>query len=95
MRKGVGGRKRGRGRGRLCKQPRITGFWVIGTEPSALGMINNCTSAPLLPTRDNPPLGIAVVLTLFFLVVHSGLSQGDVHRSYFSIYLQLLSFYYL
>jgi hypothetical protein len=31
----------------LYKQMRTTGFWIIQAEPSALGFINNCTSAPL------------------------------------------------
>lgn len=46
-----GGKKRKEGRvgGRFCKQSRRTSFWVIGTEPSATGLINDGTSAPCSP----------------------------------------------
>lgn len=46
--------------------------------PSAMELINDCTSAPCSP-GDHPPLGIAIVQALFFLVVPPGLSQGDSH----------------
>lgn len=42
------------------------------------------TIVPLLPSpRGPPPLGNTVIQALFFLVVPSGLSQGDIHVTYF------------
>lgn len=38
----------------LQKQFRTTGFWVIGTEPSILGLVNSCTSALLFQETTFP-----------------------------------------